>query len=43
MRREIIERKIRSQNNRDAVVRLIGGIVFAAAWTTIILLLHYRK
>ena len=43
MKRQLIERKIRSQNNRDAVVRLIGGIVFAAAWITIYLLLHYRK
>lgn len=43
MKRELIERKIRIQNNRDAVVRVIGGIVFAAALITIPLLLHLRK
>jgi len=43
MKRELIERKIRYINNRDAVVRVIGGIVFAAAWITIYLLLHLKK
>jgi hypothetical protein len=43
MKRELIARKIRYLNNRDAVVRGIGGIVFAGAWITIYLLLHFRK
>lgn len=43
MKRELIERKIRKQNNRDAVVRWVGGIVFAVALITVCLLLHLKK
>ena len=43
MKRELIERKVRYINNRDAVVRVIGGLIFAAASITVILLLHLKK